>query len=397
MRIRSVRGALWEQRSVKLIHYFSDSNAAGPSLKIVIRIVLIGAVVAGLWFAMQSLITKREKDLAAQAAKPRPLPTIAVETVTGETWQRYLFAIGSFTAVQDVNVTNEVEGIVTSIDFVSGQQVNEGDVLVTLDTSVDTAELQALNAEQRLHELQFERSERLVAEHTISKSEFDIAAAKRDEATAMTRAKAASVRKKTIRAPFGGTLGIRKIDLGEYLDSGSEIVSLQMLTPIYLDFSMPERFISQVSLGQVVEAEVHAYPSETFRGRVTAVEPGINRVTLNMRIRAKFDNHGRRLRPGMFAEIRNTVAQRDDVLTIPQTAVTYTPYGNSVFVVRAEGAQHRVSRRQIDTGEVRSGRIAVLRGLSAGEQIVSAGHNKLRNDMSVQIEGSEQFSSLVKD
>ncbi len=366
-------------------------------MKIVIRVTLIAAVVVGLWFAVQSLENKQERELALLAAQPRPLPTIAVEEVMAETWQRYLFAIGSFTAVQDVDVTNEIEGMVTSIDFVSGQQVNKGDVLVTLDTSVDAAELQALKAEQRLNELQFERSERLVAEHTISASEFDIAAAKRDEATAMTRAKAASVRKKTIRAPFSGTLGIRKIDLGEYLDSGSEIVSLQMLAPVYLDFATPERFFSQVSLGQIVEAEVHAYPGETFHGKVTAVEPGVDRATRNIRIRAKFDNHDSRLRPGMFAEIRSTVPQRDDVLTIPETAVTYTPYGNSVFVVQADGGGHRVSRRQIDTGEIRSGRVAVSSGLSVGEHIVSAGHNKLRNDMSVEIEESERLSSIAKD
>lgn len=335
--------------------------------------------------------------MAAFAARPQPLSTIAVDPVISETWQRYLSAVGSFTAVHDVNVTNEIEGKVTSIHFFSGQQVEQGDVLVTLDSSVDSAELQALMAEQRLNELQFERSERLVADHTISKSEFDIAAAKRDEATAMARAKAAAVRKKTIHAPFSGTLGIRKIDLGEFLEAGSEIVSLQMLTPIYLDFATPERFISQVAVGQIVAAEVHAHPGETFRGEVTAVEPGIERATRNMRIRASFDNADGRLRPGMFAEIRSTVGQTDEVLTIPQTAVTYTPYGNSVFVVTGDDGDMRVSRRQIETGRSRSGRVAILSGLAAGEQIVSAGHNKLRNGMSVQIDKSPKLSTLMPE
>ena len=344
---------------------------------------------------MQLLVVKKERDLAAFAMQARPVATIAAAEVISESWQRYIYSIGSFSAVQDVNVTNEIEGKVTSISFESGQKVNADDVLVTLDTSVDTAELEALIAQQRLNELQFERSERLVAEHTISKAEFDIAAAERDSATAITRAKAASVHKKTIRAPFSGILGIRKIDLGEYLDSGSEIVSLQMLQPIYLDFAIPERFISLVTIGQLIEAEVQAYPGEIFRGTITAVDPGVERETRNFRVRSDFDNADRRLRPGMFAEIRGTAPTQDEVLTIPEIAVAYAPYGNSVFVIEAEGDELSVSRRQITTGEIRAGRIAVLSGLSAGDQIVSAGHNKLRNGMKVLIDESDQVSSVV--
>ena len=349
----------------------------------------------GLWLAMQVLVTKKERDLAALAEQPRPIATIASESVVNESWQRYVYATGSFSAVQDVNVTNEIEGKITSIQFESGQRVEEGDVLVTLDTSVDTAELEALIAHQRLKELQFERSKRLVADNTISKAEFDIAAAERDGATATARAKAAAVRKKTIRAPFSGMLGIRKIDLGEYLDSGSEIVSLQMLSPIHLDFATPERWISLVSVGQDIDAEVQAYPGEGFRGKVTAVNPGVDRATRYMRLRATLENEDERLRPGMFAEIRGTVPIRDDVLTIPEIAVAYAPYGNSVFVVEKDGDNLTVSRRQIETGQIRSGRVVVLSGLNAGEQIVSAGHNKLRNGMAVQIDESDRISSII--
>jgi membrane fusion protein (multidrug efflux system) len=344
---------------------------------------------------MQALVAKKERDLAAFAAQPRPIATIAAELVQSETWQRYVYATGSFSAVQDVNVTNEIEGKVTKIQFESGQRVSEGDVLVTLDTSVDTAELEALIADQRLNELQFERSKRLVADNTISKAEFDIAAAKRDGATATARAKAAALDKKTIRAPFSGILGIRKIDLGEYLDAGSEIVSLQMLSPIYLDFATPERWISLVSTDQLVEAEVQAYPGEIFHGKITAINPGVDRATRYMRIRASIENDDKRLRPGMFAEIRGTVPERDEVLTIPEIAVAYAPYGNTVFVIEKEGEDLIVSRRQIETGEIRSGRVVVQNGLSAGEQIVSAGHNKLRNGMNVRIDESERISSVI--
>jgi len=364
-------------------------------LKIITRLALVGIIIAGLWFAMQALVTKKQRDLAAFGSQPRPVVTISAAPVVAESWQRYLYSIGSFSAIQDVYVTNEIEGMVTSIKFESGQKVNAGDVLVTLDTSVDAAELEALIANQRLNELQFERSKRLVAENTISKSEFDIAAARRDGATAMARAKAAGVRKKTIRAPFSGVLGIRKIDLGEYLDSGSEIVTLQMLKPIFLDFATPERFISLVTIGQVIEAEVQAYPDEVFRGTVTAIDPGVDRATRNFRIRASFANMDRRLRSGMFAEIRGTVPTRDEVLTIPEIAVAYAPYGNSVFVIDSDGDKLSVSRHQIETGGIRAGRVSVIDGLNAGDRIVSAGHNKLRNGMLVQIDKSDQISSTV--
>ena len=357
--------------------------------------MLVGVIVAALWFAMQLLVDKKERDLAAFAMQARPITTIEAATVIIEPWQRYLYSVGSFNAIQDVNVTNETEGKVTSIKFESGQKIDAGKVLITLDTSVDTAELDALLADQRLTELQFERSKRLVAENTISKSEFDIAAAKRDGATATARAKAAGVRKKIIRAPFSGILGIRKIDLGEYLEAGSEIVSLQMLQPIYLDFAVPERFISLVTLGQTIDAEVQAYPGQVFRGTVTAVNPSVERNTRNFLIRASVENSDRRLRPGMFAEVRGTVPTLETMLTIPEIAVAYAPYGNSVFVIEKNGGDFTVSRQQIQTGEIRAGRVAVLSGLGVGDQIVSAGHNKLRNGMKVQIDKIDQIPSVV--
>lgn len=366
-------------------------------MKILTRILLITAVIAGLWFAMHTIVAKKERNLAAFSARPRPLATVVIAAAKDEIWQRFLPAIGSFTAVQEVMVTNEIEGRVTAIHFTSGQQVERNDVLVNLDTSVDAAELQALLAEDRLHQLQFKRSERLVAENTISKSEFDIAAARRDEASANARAKSASVRKKTIVAPFSGVLGIRAVDLGEYLDAGAQIVSLQKLNPIYLDFGTPERFIDLVSIGQHVEAEVHAYAGEIFHGKISAVEPGIERATRNMRIRAEFENADQRLRSGMFAEITSAVPRRDQVITIPETAVAYTPYGNSVFVVADSGDGLRAKRRQIETGEVRAGRISVTGGLIAGEQIVSAGHNKLRNGMAVQLGDGAKLPALERD
>lgn len=364
-------------------------------MKVVVRIVLIAVVIGGLWFAMQTLSTKKQRDLEAFANMPRALPTVEVGSVTVERWQQYLYAVGSFKAVQDVSVTNEIEGKITAIHFSSGERVNEGAVLVTLDKTVDTAELEALVAEQRLNELQFERSKKLLRDKTISKSEFDIAAARRDEAAAMTRAKSAGLAKKTIRAPFSGILGIRKVDLGEFLEAGEEIVKLQSVSPIYLDFGTPERFIGKVTENLPIEVEVAAYPGEVFVGRLVAVEPGIDRATRNMFMRAEFENSDGRLRPGMFAEIRGLLPGMQDVLTIPETAVTYTPYGNSVFVIENSDDGPISTRRLIVTGEIRNGRVAVKSGLGSDDAIVSAGHNKLRNGMLVQVERTGNLTTSM--
>ena len=365
-------------------------------MKFVVRIALIAIVIGGLWFAMQTLASKKQRDLEAFANMPRALPTVEVSPVAVERWQQYLYAVGSFKAVQDVSVTNEIEGKITGIRFTSGQHVNAGEVLLTLDTSVDTAELEALVAEQRLNELQFERSKKLLKDRTISKSEFDIAAARRDEAAAMTRAKSAAIAKKTIRAPFSGVLGIRKVDLGEFLDAGEEIVKLQTVSPIYLDFGTPERFVDKVSENLPIEAEVAAYPGEAFVGRLVAVEPGIDQATRNIFMRAEFANPDGRLRPGMFADVRGLLPGMLDVLTVPETAVTYTPYGNSVFVVENSDEGARTVRRLIETGEIRNGRVAVKSGLEGEEVIVSTGHNKLRNGMIVEVEPVDSLTTSMR-
>ncbi|MFT4562036.1 MAG: membrane fusion protein (multidrug efflux system) [Gammaproteobacteria bacterium] len=353
------------------------------NVKIIIRLALIAGVIVILWSGIEALKAKKEADQAAFAAAPRAISAVTVEPATLEVWQRYLPAVGSFTAVQDVMVTNEVEGKIVAIYFTSGQKVQQGDVLVQLDASVDAAEFQALVADEHLNDLQYERAKSLVADNTISKSEFDIAAARRDEAAAMTRAKGAGMRKKTIRAPFSGLLGIRKVDVGEYLDSGSEIVPLQSLDPIYLDFGTPERFIAHVSLGLSVTATVQGYPGEEFHGTITAFEAGIDRATRNLRIRAEFSNQHNRLRSGMFAEILSTIPETDSVITVPETAIAYTPYGNSVFVVEDNDGVFQAMRRQIKTGKARDGRTAVTEGLAENDSVVSVGHNKLRNGMRV--------------
>jgi membrane fusion protein (multidrug efflux system) len=199
-------------------------------------------------------------------------------------------------------------------------------------------------------------------------------------------AQQALIDKKRIRAPFSGRLGIRRVDLGEYLGAGSAIVPLEQLDPILVDFTLPERELARIRVGQDITLQVQAYPGETFAGMIEAIDPGVVVANRSFRVRARLDNPEQRLRPGMFAEVSVKLPQEDDVITIPDTAISYAPYGDTVFVLNQGEGGLTVSRRQIETGASRNGRVAVLSGLQVGEQVASAGHNKLRNGQAVVID-----------
>jgi membrane fusion protein (multidrug efflux system) len=328
------------------------------------------------------------QKMAALASMPPPPATVAATDVQAEAWQPHLAAVGSLVAIQGILVTTEVAGNVSAIHFESGQPVKVGTLLVEIDDSVEQAELEGIVAERRLADLQLKRREGLLESRTISHSDVDEARLRLENATAQLAAKQAVIAKKRITAPFSGWLGIRQVDLGEYLQPGTAIVPLEALAPIHVDFALPERHLAQISVGQAVEIEVQAFPGEIFTGRVSALNPGIDPGTRSLQIRATLENPQARLRPGMFAEVRTVLPQRPSVLTLPQTAITYNPYGDSVFVIQEGGSGPRVQRRQIETGAVRNGRVEIVQGLQAGEQVVIAGQVKLRNDQAVVIDNS---------
>ena len=349
-------------------------------VRVVLMLLFAGAIFGGLAYTKYQQI----QHLKVQFSAPQPPTKVATTTVRQVRWQNAVSGTGALTAVQDVQVTNEVPGLVAGIHFESGQQVNKGDVLVTLDTAVDQAVLNGLQAEERLANVQFERAAKLVRDHTMAQSQYDEAAARHARTAADVLAQQAQIAKKTIRAPFSGWLGIRRIALGQYLKAGSSIVPLQTLTPIYLDSALPERFYPLLKIGQEVRVRVQAYAPEQFVGKIAAIEPGIDPATRMVRVRAELANADQRLRPGMFAEVDAVQAITDEVLVLPDTAVTYSPYGNSVFVIEKTPKGATVTRRQIETGPIRDGQVAVLKGLGAGEQIVAVGQNKLRNGMLVE-------------
>jgi membrane fusion protein (multidrug efflux system) len=353
--------------------------------KRMLLVLLVLVLVLGAMFGWKYYLGQQ---MAMLASMPPPPATVAAADVQAETWQPYLAAVGSLVASQGILVTTEVAGKVSAIRFESGQQVEAGTVLLEIDDSVEQAELEGIVAERRLAEQQFKRREELLDSKTISRSDVDEARLRLENAAAQLAAKRAVIAKKRITAPFSGWLGIRRVDLGEYVQPGTPIVPLEALQPIYVDYALPERHLDEISVGQAVEIEVQAYPAEIFTGRIAAVNPGIDPGTRSLQVRAELENPQARLRPGMFAEVRTVLPQRPAVLTVPQTAITYNPYGDSVFVIQQGESGASVQRRQVATGGVRNGRVEIVQGLQSGERVVIAGQVKLRNDQAVVVDNS---------
>ncbi|MCG6886705.1 MAG: efflux RND transporter periplasmic adaptor subunit [Proteobacteria bacterium] len=323
---------------------------------------------------------------AMQSRKPPPPPVVAVTRVAQEKWQPYLSAVGSLTAVAGIDISNEIAGKVTAIHFESGNAATQGQLLIELDTSSDEAELDGLLANQRLAKIRFNRLTKLLSSKSVSVSDYDEANALLDEAKALVIAKRVQIDKKKIRAPFNGILGIRAVDVGQFLPVGSNIVSLQALDPIYVDFTLPERELSRLKPGQKVELTVQTYPDRQFSGQLTALNPGVEQNSRSIRVRATLENQDRLLRPGMFAQVQVLVGEPRTVLTLPDTAISYNPYGDSVFIVEPAKQGHLVQRKQIETGSARQGRVEIINGLQLDQQVVSAGQVKLRAGMPVTLD-----------
>jgi len=353
-------------------------------------VLIFLALVFGGVFGWKYL--QMQKQAAANAGPPPAV--VSTRSVTSERWQPALEAIGSITPTRGVVVSAEVPGIVRKIYFDSGQHLDEGELLVELDVDVDKAELDALQADRRLAEITRNRLSQIVSDNLGSRSDLDEAQAKLDRTEAEIAAKRAMIRKKSIRTPFAGELGIRIINPGQYLAPGDEIVQLVGLDPIYAEYSLPERYLSELHVGQTVNIRVQAYPETLFEGSVYAISPSIQTASRSVRIRALIQNPDGRLRPGMFAEVDTLLDERDRVLTLPERAVTYNPYGESVFVVNEADGTKTVELTQIKTGQVRDGRVEIISGLDEGTEVVSDGHNKLRNGQAISVENSVDADAL---
>ncbi|HTL56288.1 MAG TPA: efflux RND transporter periplasmic adaptor subunit [Candidatus Limnocylindrales bacterium] len=354
--------------------------------KLVLAVVIVFAVIGGL----AGVKALQVKKLIA-VGKSFAIPPESVSTVVAreEKWQGILGAIGSITAVQGVNVTTEVPGLVNEIAFEPGAVVAKGDLLVRLDTSSEQAQLRAMEAQLDLARVNLERVSKLRAENTVSQSDLDTAEATMKQTQANADAIRATIEKKTIRAPFAGRLGIRQVNLGQYLDTGKPIVSLQSLSPVYADFSLPQQELSRLSVGMPVRLTIDAFPDRHFEGTLTTINPDLDPATRSIGLQATVQNLNQLLRPGMFTRAEVLLPEEKPVLVVPSTAVLSAPYGDSVYVVEsnapAASGKGGLSVRQqlVRTGPARGDFLSIESGLKPGDRIVSAGAFKLRTGMAV--------------
>ena len=335
-----------------------------------------------------------DRMIAQGSQSVMPPETVTTTVAQKDSWESRLTAVGSLAAVQGVTVTAELTGKVVRIAFEPGTKVNTGDLLVQQDTSSEEAQLRAAEAGVELAKRNLERLKKLLDRHTIAQSQYDDAEAKYKEGVAQADAIRAAIAKKTIRAPFAGRLGIRLVNLGQILNEGEPIVSLQSINPIFVNFSLPQQQLARVQAGLTVRVTSDALPGQVIEGKVTAINPEVDAATRNIRIQATVANRQERLRPGMFVNVAVVLPTSEDVLAVPATAVLYAPYSDSVFVVEKKQSENNkqpglVVRQQIvQLGERRGDFVAVVSGLEAGETIVSTGAFKLRNGQAVVVDNT---------
>ncbi len=409
--------------------------------RMILMLVVMGLVLGG-YFGFQQFKAKMIHGFLASMANPPQ--TVSTVTAAMQTWQPEVEAVGSLRAENGATLSLEVSGVVDRIDFKSGDDVQAGQVLLQLRAADDIAKLAALDASAALAQVNYDRDSRQLRAQAISQAVVDSDLYTLKNARAQADEQRAVVAKKTLRAPFAGHLGIRAVDLGQYLNAGTAVVSLQALDPLFVDFSVPQQALSQVSVGQTVTASVDTFPGQTFKGKIIAVNPAVDTDSRNVQMRASLPNPDHRLLPGMFATIDIAAGAPEQHLTLPQTAITYNPFGSTVYLVLDSAAvnnsagtagaattgtegpgagttgtgttgagttgagttgagtaggtangQPRLIARQsfVTTGATRGDQVAVLTGVKPGDVVVSAGQIKLHNDVPVIINNTVQPSN----
>jgi membrane fusion protein (multidrug efflux system) len=360
------------------------------------RMILMLALVTLLIASLGFVKFRQIKTAMAQGSSFQPPPE-AVTTVVAkqETWPGTLNVIGTAAAVQGVTVSADLPGTVDHIAFDSGKPVNAGEVLVELDTRQERAQLAAMEAQRDLARINFGRMQQLVKEGVIAQTEFDNATAQQKATEAQVGEIRATIARKTIRAPFSGILGIRQVNLGQYLSAGEAIVSLQSLNPIYVNFGIPQQTAAQVRVGRGLRVSSDDVGGIKFSGRVTALDSIVNEATRNIQVQATLANPGGKLRPGMFVQVEIVTGIDRPVIVLPASAINYAPYGDSVYVVSdlkdPHGKAYRgVSQRFVKLEGSRGDQVAVVSGVKPGDEVVSSGVFKLRNGAAVQVNNKVQ-------
>jgi membrane fusion protein (multidrug efflux system) len=342
-------------------------------------------IVAGLGFVKFQQIQTMIAEGAAYQPPPEAVTTIVASE---ESWPSTLTAIGTVASVRGVAVSADLPGVVDRVAFESGQAVRAGDVLATLDTRQERAQLAAAEAQRDLADVNYERLKGLLEERVVSQAEFDRATAERRQSEARVGEIRAAIERKTIHAPFSGILGIRQVNLGQYLSAGDPLVTLEALDPIYVNFGVPQQAVAEMRRGRTVRVTAEDIGRVDFTGPITAIDSVVDASTRNLQAQATIRNPSGTLRPGMFVQAEVAVGAGTRVVALPASAISHAPYGDSVFVVTdlkdAKGKPYRGVRQQVvKLGAARGDQIAVLSGLEAGEEVVTSGVFKLRNGAAV--------------
>lgn len=384
------------------------TSAGAPARKpstagrMALMLIAVGIVFGGV-FIVKAMRTKGMNASFDNMAQP----AVAVSAYVAKTerWRNDAEAVGTFVAINGTDVTTEAGGVIREILFKPGQQVRAGTVLVRLNTTNEEATLRALEAAAKLAIAQRDRWRTLGAQKLVSQDEVEQRAADAAAKIAQVEAQRAVIALKTIRAPFDGVLGIRKINLGQFVNPGDPLVNLQALNPILLDFTLPQQRMGEVQEGTAIRASVDALPGRVFDGRITAIEPQVDAQTRNFTVQASFVNDDGALRPGVFAKVAFALGGEQSVVVVPQTSISFNPYGNAVYVIeeidRAEGEKDMqgqpltgkkliVRQRFVKTGATRGDLVAVTEGLKPGERVVTSGLLKLRNDAEITINNKVQ-------
>ncbi len=361
--------------------------------------VFLTLIVAVAVVGLLGFVKLQQIQAAMKAANFQPPPSaVTTIVVKQEDWATSLKAIGSVEAVQGVTVSADLPGIVDRITFDSGRNVRAGEVLVQLDTRQERAQLAAAEAQRDLAKLNFERAKALVEGGAIPRADYDRAAAEKDSTEAKVGEIRATIERKTIRAPFSGRLGIRQVNLGQYLSAGNAIVPLQSLNPIYVNFGIPQQEVSHVRIGQTVQIKASEFAGTAFQGKVTAIDSVVDEATRNVRVQVTLSNPAGKLHPGMFVDAELHTGTSQPVLTLPASAINYAPYGDSVFVVTdmkdKDGSTYRGVKQQfVKLDRSRGDQVAIISGINPGDEVVTSGTFKLRNGAPVQVNNKVQPSN----
>ncbi len=344
--------------------------------------ILVVALLAGVKAA-------QIKEMSSAGFTP-PLSSVTTAEATQQDWKPRIRSIGTLAPVQGVTVSADADGTIVKIAVENGAMVKAGDLLVEIDTSVEQAQLKSAQARSALARVELDRSAALREKNTISQAELDSALAQFNQAAADVAALEATIERKKVRAPFSGRVGIRSVNVGQYVGRGSALMPLQQLDPIYVNFSVPQRELPNMAIGQDIELNVDAFPGQTFPGKLSAINAVVDSATRNVALQATLENARELLKPGMFAHVEVTLPRSERVVVVPATAIAYASYGNSVFIVETmknpDGSEFLGVRQQpVKLGATRGDLIVVTEGLKGGEQVASSGLFKLRNGMAVQV------------